>query len=477
MRRAFPMNRPGFFPGLLFVVILLPRSSADGQSTCPIRPSYALLRQDEDYRYLRDRSCQRDIWDPVKYASLNADGSRYVTMGGEIRERYEGFRNANWGAGSQDDNGYFLQRFTLYSDWHLGRIRLFEQLTSDIEAGRKGGPRPPIDEARLWVEQGFLEITLPKFCEKRMAIRIGRQEFEFGDGALVDVRNGPNVRQAYDGADLVLSVGAWHFDGFATRPVRNNLNVFDDPPDHTTMFWGVYAVRPLRRMPGRNIDMFYLGFDRKRGEFEKATSREVRHSIGTRFWGTRGSWDFNWTAVYQWGNFRGGNIRAWEFATTTGRTFESFPLRPRIALNVVSASGDRDPGSRTLGTFNMFPSGIVFGEGVVDLNGPVNFIQLGTTFGLQLTKRLSVVGDYDFFWRQSLKDGVYGLGVNLLRNGASNKSRFVGSQPSAGLYWQRNRHLSTSVAYAHFLVGPFLIKSLPRGRDVDYAAAWVTYKF
>jgi hypothetical protein len=477
MRPAFPMNRPGLLPGLLFVAILLPRSSAEAQSTCPIRPSYALLRQDEDYRYLRDRSCRQDFWDPVKYAPLNAEGSRYLTIGGEIRDRYEGFRNANWGAGSQDDNGYFLQRVTLYSDWHLGRIRLFEQLTSDIEAGRKGGPRPPIDEARLWVEQGFIEVTLPRFCAKEMDLRIGRQEFEFGDGALVDVRNGPNVRQAFDGVDLVVSAGPWHFDGFATRPVRNNFNIFDDPPDHSTMFWGVYAVRPLRRIRGGNIDMFYLGFDRKRGEFEKAISQEVRHSIGTRFWGTREDWDFNWTAVYQWGSFGAGAIRAWEIDTATGRTFEGLPLRPRIALSAASASGDRNSRGWTLGTFNLFPSGIVFGEGVVDLNGPVNFIQLGTTFGLQLTKKLSLTGDYDFFWRESLNDGVYGLGVNLLRDGGTNKARFVGSQPSAGLYWQRNRHLSTSVAYAHFFVGHFLTNSLPRGRAVAYAAAWMTYKF
>jgi hypothetical protein len=61
----------------------------------------------------------------------------------------------------------------------------------------------------------------------------------------VDVREGANVRRAFDGVDLILDVASWHLDGFATRPVINNLNVFDTPPDHTTMFWGVYAVRPV----------------------------------------------------------------------------------------------------------------------------------------------------------------------------------------------------------------------------------------
>jgi hypothetical protein len=69
-----------------------------------------------------------------------------------------------------------------------------------------------------------------------LRLRAGRQEFEFGIGRLVDVREGPNVRLAFDGLDLILDTASWHLDGFATRPVINNLNVFDNPPDHTVMF-------------------------------------------------------------------------------------------------------------------------------------------------------------------------------------------------------------------------------------------------
>ena len=94
----------------------------------------------------------------MKFISLNAEGENYLTFGGEIREWYEGFRNANYGIGPQDSNGFLLQRITLYSDWHVGdRFRLFGQLTSDIEAGRNGGPQS-YDEDRLWVEEAFLDV-------------------------------------------------------------------------------------------------------------------------------------------------------------------------------------------------------------------------------------------------------------------------------------------------------------------------------
>ena len=96
---------------------------------------------------------------------------------------------------------------------------------------------------------------------------------------------------------------------------------------------------------------------------------------------------------------------------------------------------------------------------------------------LHLARSVLLVGDYDGFWRQSLQDGVYGLGVNLLRSGLANRERYIGSQPSSGIYWETNRHVSVSASYTYFFVGPFFAKGVSPGRDVAYAAVWATYKF
>jgi len=85
--------------------------SAFGQ--CPSSPPrYGLLRQEEDYGYLRDRACRQENLDRLKYVSLGSNEDTFLTLGGEIREWYEGFRNATFGSGPQDDNGYLLQRLT-----------------------------------------------------------------------------------------------------------------------------------------------------------------------------------------------------------------------------------------------------------------------------------------------------------------------------------------------------------------------------
>jgi Alginate export len=103
----------------------------------------------------------------------------------------------NWGLSPPKNNGYLLQRLTAYSDFHVnGRVRFFMQPMSAIEAGRKGGPRPVIDESTLFFEQAFVDITVAAEKENSLVMRLGRQEFYFGSGRLVDPREGPNVRLA-----------------------------------------------------------------------------------------------------------------------------------------------------------------------------------------------------------------------------------------------------------------------------------------
>jgi len=217
--------------------VLLPLcSSVFAQSVCPdIPPPYGLLRQDEDYRYLSNPACGQEYWDRLKYVPLGSNEDRFLTFGGEIREWYEGFRNASWGFGPQDDNGYLLQRLSTYLDIHPApRIRFFVQLTSDIEAGRTGGPRPVTDESKLFFEEGFADITLAKASNQSVVLRLGRQEFEFGSGRFVDVREGPNVRQAFDGASLKWKTSAWTVDGLATKPVLNGIGILDAPTNHSS---------------------------------------------------------------------------------------------------------------------------------------------------------------------------------------------------------------------------------------------------
>jgi len=442
-------------------------------------PPYKLLRADEDYSYLRDPSRRMDIWDCVKYLPLDVEDDWYLSLGGEVRERCELYHNPAFGQGPQDSHGnnaYFLQRYMFHSDLHLGpSFRIFTQLKSGLEDGRIGGPRP-FDEDRFDLHQAFLDWIWPLGDQDTVTLRLGRQELAYGSGRLIDPREGPNVRLSFDGVRTLAVMGEWRVDAFLTKPAETNPGVFDDRPDPRQTFWGLYAVHPFALFPNGNIDLYYLGLAHDPARFDQGVANERRHTFGTRWWGVAEPWDYNFEFVYQVGSFGNGTIQAWTAASDTGYTFQSAPFTPRLGLRADIASGDRNPLTANLQTFNpLFPSGNYFNQ-ADDLIGPVNFVDLHPTLELHLAKTLTFMTDCDFFWRESVHDGIYGLGVNLIRSAQGSGARFVTSELSALLQWTPTRHLSMTAAYTHAFAGSFL-QETQTGRDVDFLATWFTYKY
>jgi hypothetical protein len=435
---------------------------------------YRQLRYDEDFRYLGDPSRAVDALDAIKYMPFTDRGDVYLTLGGEVRERYEYFHNAQWGAGPEDEDGYLLQRYMLHADQHVGeRVRVFGQLKSGIETGRVGGPRPT-DEDRLDVHQAFLDVTGGMDASFTLTARLGRQEMQYGSARLVSAREGPNVRQSFDGARLLLESGAWHADVFVTRPVETDPGTFDDEWDRERAFWGAYGTAPLPLLPDGNLDLYFLVLERDQATFDQGTAPENRRSLGSRLHGGPRPWDYNFEAVWQFGSFGAGRIQAWTVASDTGVTL-ACSWAPRIGFKANITSGDRDPGVASLQTFNaLFPRGAYFSE--TGLIGPANLVDLHPSVSVEPAAGLRVYADWDFFWRQSLRDGLYGVAVNPVRTGQGTDARYVGSQVQLGWEWRIHRYLSVTAIYAHFFAGAFL-ESSGAGEDVDFVTTWVTFKF
>ncbi len=137
-------------------------------------------------------------------------------------------------------------------------------------------------------------------------LRVGRQELNYGSGRLVSVREGPNVRQSFDGVKIRSKAGAWNVDAFAARPDLDKIGFFDNVPDHKTAFWGLYATRPWRR--GISFDTYYVGEDRKNATFDRGTATEASPQLGNEALATdrrrrSPAWDFDDEAVLQFGSF------------------------------------------------------------------------------------------------------------------------------------------------------------------------------
>jgi hypothetical protein len=435
----------------------------------------AKLRFNDNYFCFYDPENRDEFFEDIKLIPIDQDKQILLSLGGEVRQRYEYTRDPLFGADPQDDAGVWLQRYTLHGDLHLGpHLRVFGQLSSALEAGRSGGPSP-VDENELALQNAFIDLNFPLGQDAELTLRGGRQELQFGSGRLVDVREGPNVRRTFNAALAIVELPNWRIDALAARPRLLRPGVFDDEENDGQALWGVYAVSGEDRLPFGKFDLYYFGFEDDAGAFAQGTAREHRHSIGARYSGAERGWDWNWEAIYQFGSFGNGDISAWTIASDTGFTFENRPWRPRIALSANIASGDSDPADPDLGTFNpIFPRGNYFSEAAV--LGPRNFFNFHSFVTVRPTEAWLLTADMNFFWRLDTNDGVYAPAGQLIRGPSGSDERFVGSAVSLTSEYVLAENLALTAIYTHFFAGDFIQATGP-SEDIDFFELTVQFKF
>ena len=258
------------------------------------------------------------------------------------------------------------------------------------------------------------------------------------------------------------------------QPVEIDPGLFDDQRINNTTFWGGYATGPLPLFPGLRADFYYLGLSRGNAKFARGTALETRHSLGARLFGARGALDWNFEFVGQFGSFGGSDILAWTAASDTGWSFTNAPARPRTFLRADIASGDH--GGSALGTFNpLFPRGAYFNE--ASFIGPQNLIDLQPGVDLMLANSLKLTASCDFVWRQTVKDGLYGVALNLQVPAGASHARYDGTFPALSLSWQAQRHLNLSINYVAYFLGDFVTQSQPGPHNGHYVSAAATFRF
>ncbi len=438
------------------------------------RPAYQLLRYDEDWSFLSDSSQRSDWLDALKYVSLGRPGW-HVTLGGEIREKFELLDQPGFGTGPEDQTGYLLQRYLLSSDFHFGpRFRFFAEFQSGLEDGRKGGPRPT-DLDRLDLHQGFVDWRISGTESQRTTLRIGRQELAFGSGRLIAPAEGLNLRRSLDGARINIKKGKVDFNASVLRLVLAKRGAFDDVPDHTQTFWGAGFIMPRPFWNIANIGVYYLGFDNKRAVFAKGIGREIRETFGAHVWKHTGPWDYDDEGVFQTGSFRGAPIRAWALSAEGGYTFSRF-LHSRLGVRADVTSGDKGPAHRALGSFDPLFSAVPEWSGPSALLGGTNLIDLTPSIRMKMTPAFGLTLESSTFWRESRFDSAYTAFNVPLRPPDPTASRYLATAPSATLSWQATRHMFYSIIYTHFFTGSYFLAARPN-KNVNYLAVWVSYRF
>lgn len=409
-------------------------------------PEIGLLRAEEDYSRLAEQESTRLI-EQLKYIPL---GKRsYLSMGGEARYLAERFHNNGWDEAS-GNVGWLLQRYVLHTDWHFGNFRTFVQLHSAHQGLTDEAPRG-VDVDELDFHQLFVEYNLPLTAGQNLKGRLGRQEFWLGSRRLISMREGPNVRLAFDAARLFYERPGFTVEGMYARLVENEQGVFDNRSTEEEQFWGVYSVTENLVGPF-NADLYYLGFYSTLREYDQGQADETRHSIGTRIW-KNGAFKVNAEAIYQWGSYGNGDISAYTVSLDISKKTR-LPLNPTFGIKSEIVSGDRDPLDEDLQTFNAFyPRGAYFG--LIALIGPANLIDVHPSVSVGLTKNVGFTFDWDIFWRHKTADGIYGPNKALERSGEGSNSNYIGHQPGFEIAYEPNRYWSFSLEGSWFIAGDF----------------------
>jgi hypothetical protein len=412
------------------------------------------------------------------HAQATDDTTRHtnaaISAGGSARWRFERYEHPGFGAGTEDRDGYFLQRYLVHLDVTPHEtVRLFGELQSSTVAGRTGGARRT-DRNVVDLHQAFAELRV-RFGEAHdITVRAGRQEVEFGSSRLVSTRDGLNVRLSFDGVRVMARARRWRAWAFAIRPVEIDPGAFDDGRERTTM-WGVSAGNAPDPTPTGNLAVYVAWFRSPTGRYAQGIDVERRTTLGVRAWGTGARWDYNLEPIVQWGRFGAGPIRAWGVATDLGYRWRHAPLTPRLGVRVDATSGDRDVRAPSLETFNPLFSGVSY-SGLAGLVGPPNAWDLTPSLSVTLRPDLIVTGGAAYFSRTRATDGIYGISGTLEREPGTSLSSHVGTQATAQAVWSATPRLTATVTVSYFLAGAFL-RQTPPGDDVLYTTTYITCRF
>ncbi|MEG0184070.1 MAG: alginate export family protein [Stenotrophomonas sp.] len=396
-------------------------------------------------------------------------GDGRVQWDASLRVRGMYYDPTRFGVAAGED-GYGLLRALASATYARNDWQAKLQLGMHAEQGRAGGPGRT-DRSALDVQQAYW-----RWAGDAMHVQLGRQEAGYGSSRLLSVRDGPNIRLAFDGARVGWKGRRGTLDLMALRPIENRPGAMDDRGEHGAHLIGAYATT-ARGVGSGQWDLYLMDYRRDGGRFAAGTGIERRQTLGARWFGQAGALDWNAELVVQGGQLRTAtdtlDIRAWTLASDTGWRWNDLPLQPRLGLKADIASGDGNLRDGRLGTFNaLFPKSAYFSE--ASLLAPANLMDLQPTLGLRLHDTVSTELGVQLAWKQQRAAAGYTTPAPRgALPGTARGARPRGTQYKSETRWQVSDRWQWQLQLAWVDAGPALKQA--GGQDTLFASivgAW-----
>ena len=399
-----------------------------------------------------------------------------MSLGGEFRFRLEAETNKGFGAAEPAQDSLALYRFLIHADLkYRDLFRVFVQGISAFDEDRNLALRP-IDENRWDLHQLFFDVRLLGE-ESPLTLRIGRQELLYGNERYVSPLDWANVRRRFDGVKLFARGKKWDVDLWYAKPVlvqRKQRDRWDEDVD----FYGVYTS--YKGIARHGLDFYFFAIDDK-GERTnpngRAGDRDI-YTLGSRFWGKTGGFDYEAELAGQWGHWAGDRVQAWSLAIDGGYTFATVKWTPRLGIGFDWASGDDDPTDGKVGTFDqLFPLGHKY-FGYLDLIGRQNITVVNVNASAwPVPSKVRAAMACHTFWLSANEDALYNAaGAPGRRDPSGNSGREVGHELDLTLLWKLDVHSSLFFGYSHFWDSDF-IQQTGASEDADLFYVQYAFKF
>ena len=429
----------------------------------PARPVIEFNRWQEDWSVLANPAVPSEPLDSLKYIPLSdADSKTYLSLGANVRERFESNDAVNFGAGDSEAQNYVISRVEADADLRIAnQVQLFTQLQSDYAQGKD--VITPVDQDRLGLEQAFIAIV-ESVADGLLKVRVGRQQIAFDLERFVSVRDGPNVRQSYDAAWADYEIGRWRLISFYSHPVqdRDDYPFADTSSGHLT-YGGFRVERKLTDF--MTLAAYYSVFTQDPSHFLSVAGDERRDVLDVHLAGKLRGFDWDFEAMNQTGRIGPQDIQAWAFGSLGGYTFAELPWTPRLGLQFDAASGDKTRNDNELNTFNpLFPNG--YYVTLAGYMGYTNFIHVKPSLTVHPSKDLRMTLAVGAQWRESTADAVYTQPDIPVPNTAGRPGRYTGTYGQFRTDWALSPHSAVALEAVHFAIGDVLREA--GGHDSNY---------
>ena len=430
---------------------------------------------------------------PISLLALEGTGfaGEKLTVGGEIRGRYEFRDNADFNANVNDTLSFISSRVRLHASYELTPdFAFFLQIQDSRLLGSEASTAS--NEKNLDLHQGYFMV---KNLAGPLALTFGRQEMVYGDSRLVGNFGWSNIGRSFDGLRLTYLQSLYRADFWAMVTKVFGPNTGPDPAfspsnNESQQFYGLYSsikADPVSIEP-------YLMYLRDTGNAAEvdasgnlvspitapAARGQNRVTIGLRINGKGGKGigdavDFTGEAAYQLGTMdaRGttpkSDISAYALAVKAGYTLP-LTLMPRLGVEYDRASGDKDPTDDRAQTFeNLFPTNHIH-YGIMDYVGWRNMQDLRFSLGIKPGKASGVGLDYHLFSLAEKADNWYrASGAPFFRSPPGNSKSDLGQEIDLVAYTIVKEKLRLEAGYGHFFRGDYVKVNFPTtNHDSDF---------